>query len=68
MIPEGKGLRKLRWAGGGKGKRGGLRIIYYLYLNEGQIYMIFAYQKSEQEDLTREQLRILADYVKGGLE
>jgi hypothetical protein len=32
LIPGGKGLRKYRWAASGKGKRGGVRIIYYLYL------------------------------------
>jgi hypothetical protein len=32
LIPGGNGLRKYRWAASGKGKRGGVRIIYYLYL------------------------------------
>lgn len=33
LIPGGAGLRKLRWSAGGKGKRGGLRIIYYYVVN-----------------------------------
>jgi hypothetical protein len=33
LIPGGGGLRKLRWATGGKGKRSGLRVIYYWYVS-----------------------------------
>ena len=64
LIPHGKGLRKYRWAASGKGKRGGARIIYYLYLSEEKIYMLFPYKKSDQGDLTKEQVKILVDYVK----
>ena len=67
LIPGGKGLRKLRWAIHGKGKRGGLRIIYYWYKQDEKIYMLFPYKKSEQEDLTDEQMKILIKYVKGGV-
>lgn len=66
LIPGSKGLRKLRWAGGGKGKRGGIRVIYYLVSNQ-QIYMIYLYKKSKQGDLTPEQLKTLVQYVKGGV-
>jgi hypothetical protein len=45
----------------------GMRVIYYLYLKDHRIYMIYPYKKSEQEDLTAEQLRGLALYVKGGV-
>ena len=58
LIVGGHGLRKLRWSLDGTGKRGGARIIYYLY-SEEQIYMIYAFKKSDQEDLTAEQLKIL---------
>ena len=67
LIPGGRGLRKLRWALGRKGKSGGLRVIYYLYLKDHRIYMIYPYKKSEQEDLAPEQLRGLALYAKGGV-
>lgn len=67
LIPGGKGLRKLRWAVSGKGKRGGLRVIYYWYTRDEKIYMLLPYRKSEQEDLTREQLRMLTEYVKEGV-
>ena len=60
MIPGGAGLRKLRWAGEGRGKRGGLRIIYYWAVAEGVCLMAYLFAKNEQGDLTRTQLRELA--------
>lgn len=67
LIPGAKGLRKLRWSVSGRGKRGGLRVIYYLWMKDEKIYMLFPYLKSEQEDLTREQLKKLCEYVKEGV-
>lgn len=67
LIPGANGLRKLRWVVSGKGKRGGLRVIYYWYVQREKIYMLFPYKKSEQKDLTKEQLKILAAYVKKGV-
>ncbi len=67
LIPESKGLRKMRWAVPGRGKRGGLRIIYYWYTQDEKIYMLIPYRKSEREDLTKKQMKILIEYVKGGV-
>ncbi len=64
LIPGCRGLRKLRWASPGKGKRGGLRIIYYWYTQDEKIYMLLPYKKSEREDLTKKQLKILMEFVK----
>lgn len=64
LIPRGGGLRKLRWRSKGSGKRGGLRVIYYWDKPADVIYMLFVYPKSEQEDLTRTQLRILSKLVR----
>ena len=66
VIPGTSGLRKLRWRATGRGKRSGLRIIYYCW-SEDRLYMIFAYDKAEQGDLTPEQLKVLRGYVKGGV-
>jgi len=67
LIPGCSGLRKLKWVVPGKGKRGGLRVIYYWYTKAGKIYMLVPYRKSEREDLTKKQLRVLVDYLKDGV-
>lgn len=64
LIHHGHGLRKLRWGFRGKGKSGGVRIIYYLWLSHEELLMIYIYPKSEEEDLTKEQLKILAKATK----
>lgn len=62
VIPGAGGIRKLRWRDSRrkKGKRGGLRIIYYLFLSDEEIWLLTLYDKDEATDLTptqREQLR-----------
>src|SRR5271163_8623 len=64
IIPHGHGLRKLRWKFKDKGKSGGVRIIYYLWLSHEEILMIYIYPKNEREDLTKEQLKLLAKMTK----
>lgn len=61
VMPRTGGFRKLRWADSrrGKGKRGGLRVIYYWLLGDGQFWMFAIYDKEEMENLTREQERQL---------
>ena len=64
LIPGSGGLRKVRWAGRGAGKRGGLRIIYYWSPTEAAFYMLHAYAKAEQGDLTAAQTRVLGRLVR----
>ena len=59
IIPGSGGLRKLRWFSQGKGKRGGLRVIYYWYNLDNQICLLYAYKKSHQKDLTNDQIKTL---------
>ena len=52
VIPGTGGIRKLRWAGSGRGKQGGVRAIYFFQSEPGAIYMLTAYAKADREDLT----------------
>jgi hypothetical protein len=58
------GLRKVRWATPGGGKRGGPRIIYYWAPGEQAFYMLYIYTKAEQGDLTPVQVRQLGRVVR----
>ncbi len=64
IIKHSGGLRKLRWGLGTKGKRGGIRIIYYWYVSEDKIYMLLAYGKSEKDDLSLKELKTLRKLVR----
>jgi hypothetical protein len=63
LIRGSGGLRKLRWGARGRGKRGGVRVIYYWHAGEQFLYMLLIYAKSEQDDLTPAQLRVLRRLV-----
>ena len=64
LIPSGHGIRKLRWGIDGGGKKGGLRVIYYFLTKEETICLLLAYKKSEREDITKIQLKMLSNYIK----
>lgn len=51
LIQGSGGLRKLRWLGKGRGKRGGVRIIYYYKNQLGQIWLLTIYAKNEYENI-----------------
>jgi mRNA-degrading endonuclease RelE of RelBE toxin-antitoxin system len=63
IIQGSGGLRKLRWAGSGRGKRGGLRVIYYRWVSKDRISMLTVYSKSERDDLTADQLKQLRNHL-----
>ena len=63
IIPGSGGLRKLRWAGSGRGKRGGLRLIYYYVTTEGQVLLLHLYAKNEMDDLPQTLLKQLKQEV-----
>jgi len=67
IIPGSGGLRKLRWSTSGRGKRGGIRVIYYWFVSPEIILMLFAYPKNEQDDLTPDQLKQLRKIIEGEL-
>lgn len=64
IIKGGGGIRKLRYALPGRGKSGGVRIIYYWIRDDQQIYMLLIYPKSKKDNLTDKETAILRDLVK----
>jgi len=70
VMPRTGGFRKLRWADSrrGKGKRGGLRVIYYWLLNHRQFWMFAIYDKDEMVNLTSDQEKQLKQAITAELE
>jgi hypothetical protein len=64
LLRDGGGIRKLRHALPGRGKSGGVRVIYYWQRDDGQIYMLLIYPKSKKDDLTARELALLREFVK----
>jgi len=58
------GVRKLRWAIQGKGKSGGIRVIYYWQVSESEIWLLTAYGKSERDSIPAHILRKIAEEIK----
>lgn len=60
VIPGTGGIRKLRWRAKGKGKSGGVRVIYYTYDESQPIFALLIYGKNEADDLTPDEKRTLS--------
>lgn len=70
VMPGTGGFRKVRWedARRGKGKRGGLRVIYYYLSADHQIWFFTLYDKDETTDLTAEEKKVLKQAIQAELE
>ena len=56
------GIRKLRWAGSGRGKRGGIRAVFY-QAGPDAIYLLTAYAKADRDELTPADTKALTRLV-----
>jgi hypothetical protein len=57
VVPGSGGVRKLRWGMRGRGKRGGLRVIYFVKTTQGVIYMLTVYPKNVTDNIPAHVLR-----------
>jgi hypothetical protein len=65
LIPGSGGVRKLRWGVAGRGKRGGIRVIYYARTRQGQIWMLTLYAKNVMENISAKVLRKIKEEIDG---
>ncbi|MFQ5616245.1 MAG: transcriptional regulator [Anaerolineales bacterium] len=63
-VPGSGGVRKLRWSIKGKGKRGGIRVIYYWKVREDEIWLLTVYSKSERATIPGHILKQIAEEIK----
>lgn len=66
VVPGSGGVRKLRWSAAGRGKRGGLRVIYWLRRKQDQIWMLTVYGKSARENIPAHLLRKMKEAIDDG--
>ena len=69
LMPGTGGFRKLRWADvrRGKGRRGGLRVIYYYFASHNQIWLMTLYDKAEAADLSASEKKALKAAIESEL-
>lgn len=65
IVPGSGGVRKLRWAQPGRGKRGGIRVIYSAKTHEGVIWMLTIYAKNEEQSIPAHVLRKIKEEFDG---
>jgi hypothetical protein len=66
LIPGSDGVRKARWARSGMGKRGGLRVIYYVRYKPNEFWMLTLYAKAKQENVPAHILKQLLEAFRNG--
>jgi len=65
LIQNTGGLRKIRWLAGGKGKRGGVRVIYFHRTRELEIRLLLIYRKGIKDDLSTSEKALLKKMIEG---
>lgn len=65
LIPESGGVRKIRWKVSGRGKRAGLRVIYYARVRQGIIWMLTLYPKNVTDNIPGNVLKRIKEEIDG---
>ncbi len=68
VVPGSGGVRKVRWGRKGQGKRGGIRIVYFIQLGNGLIWLLTLYAKSKKENIPAHILKTLKEELVDGYE
>jgi len=63
VVPGSGGVRKVRWSRKGAGKRGGVRVVYFNRLANGEIWLLLIYAKSAQDNIPAKVLRELKQEI-----
>ncbi len=66
VVPGAGGVRKVRWKRPGTGKRGGVRVIYYNRLDDGEIWLLLIYSKSADDNIPAHILNTLREELDNG--
>ncbi|HET8701315.1 MAG TPA: type II toxin-antitoxin system RelE/ParE family toxin [Nitrococcus sp.] len=66
VVPHSGGVRKVRWGRKGMGKRGGIRVIYFNRLDNGEIWLLLIYAKSANDNIPAQVLRELKEELENG--
>ena len=66
VVPGSGGVRKVRWSTAGRGKRGGVRVLYFNRLAAGEIWLLVLHAKSEAENIPAHALRQIKEEIEHG--
>lgn len=66
VVPRSGGVRKVRWARPGTGKRGGLRVIYFVRYRPNEFWMLTLYAKAKRENIPAHILKQLLEVFRDG--
>jgi hypothetical protein len=66
VVPGSGGVRKVRWGIAGRGKRGGVRVIYFNRLSSGEIWLLVLYAKARAENIPAHVLRQIKEEIEHG--
>jgi mRNA-degrading endonuclease RelE of RelBE toxin-antitoxin system len=68
VVPGSGGVRKMRWVSSGRGKQGGLRVIYHLRRKQNEIWMLTIYGKNVRENIPAHVLKQMKEAIESAKE